>query len=307
MGLLLDRYCARLSAVQRRSHATVATYRLELRFFLEYAKSRDLVPEAVTPEDLVGFISYRQEAGRLDSRSVAKTVSCLRSFFRFAVDEGMRKDNPASLLEMPRARQSLPETLDSRTVAGLLDLIDCSGALGLRDRALFQLIYSSGLRVSEAAGMNARDVDFSESVARVRGKGGKERLAVFDQEAASWLRRYLEESRPRLAGRAGAGGAPAPLFLGRGGKRLSRKGIWKNYAKYAAAAGASSRVHALRHSFATGLLEGGADLRTVQELLGHADLATTQIYTHVDPWLLRESHRKYLPRLAKPSEGERGQ
>ena len=165
------------------------------------------------------------------------------------------------------------------------------------------MIYSSGLRVSEAADLNVRDIDFNEGIAKVRGKGDKERLAVFGPVASAWLKRYLDESRPALAGgttgnKVRAAGLAA-LFVGRSGKRLSRKGIWKNYAKYAALAGTGSRVHTLRHSFATGLLQGGADLRTVQALLGHADLATTQIYTHVDSTMLKENHRRYLPRLER--------
>jgi integrase/recombinase XerD len=151
-----------------------------------------------------------------------------------------------------------------------------------------------------------RDIDFTEGVAKVRGKGNKERLAVFGPEATVWLKHYLDESRPALAGAGGriavsgvtVSGISA-LFVGRRGKRLSRKGIWKNYSRYAALAGTGSRVHTLRHSFATALLRGGADLRTVQALLGHADLATTQIYTHVDTELLKENHRKYLPQLGK--------
>jgi integrase/recombinase XerD len=223
---------------------------------------------------------------------MTKVISCLRSFFRFAICEGIRQDNPADLLESPRRHLKLPQTLDRETVEKLLGIIDSNAPLGLRDRALFEMIYSSGIRISEAVGLNVKDIDFEEGVAKVRGKGNKERLVVFGTEAAIWLKRYLTESRTKLT----AGYVPA-LFVGRSGKRLSRKGIWKNYAKYAALAGTSSRVHTLRHSFATGLLKGGADLRTVQALLGHADLATTQVYTHVDTGLLKESHRKYLPRL----------
>ena len=301
--LLLDRFCARLASVQRRSNATVVTYRIEMRRFLEYAEKLGLEAAGVTPEHLAGYLLCRQEADRLDSRSVAKAVSCLRSFFRFVVEEGIRPDNPAALLEGPGKSRRLPETMDRETVEKLLDAIDSGGALGLRDRALFEMVYSSGLRVSEVAGMNIRDVDFAEGVARIRGKGNKERIAVFGTEAATWLKRYLGESRPKLAGkRPGSEGGAAghsPLFVGRTGKRLSRKGIWKNFAKYAALAGTGSKVHTLRHSFATGLLEGGADLRTVQVLLGHADLATTQIYAHVDSALLKESHRRYLPVLEK--------
>jgi integrase/recombinase XerD len=191
--------------------------------------------------------------------------------------------------------------MDRETIERLLGVMDSGKPLGLRDRALFELIYSSGLRISEAVGLNIRDIDFKESVAVVKGKGSKQRLAVFGGEAAAWLKRYLEESRPALVKvkAAGIAAGNCALFVARGGKRLSRKGIWKNYSKYATLAGTGTKVHTLRHSFATGLLEGGADLRTVQALLGHADLGTTQIYTHVDAGLLRESHRKYLPKLDK--------
>ena len=151
------------------------------------------------------------------------------------------------------------------------------------------------MRISELVSLNLQDLVLEEGVARVRGKGSKERLVIFGSDTAVWIKRYLSEVRPEFTRRRRS---PA-FFVSRHGKRLSRKGIWKNYARYAAMAGTGSRVHTLRHSFATGLLQGGADLRTVQALLGHADLATTQIYTHVDTGLLQESHRKYLPGLGK--------
>jgi len=294
----LDRFCAWLAAVERRSVLTVATYKQELRCFFEYTERGGLDMKSVDADQIAAYLGWRKDCGGLDSRSLAKAVSCLRSFFRFAMGEGMRADNPASLLESPKQRLKLPETMDRETVERLLETIDSETALGLRDRALFELIYSSGLRISEAVGLNMRDIDFKEGVAWVKGKGDKQRLAVFGGEAAVWLKRYLEESRPVLAKGKGASGDQS-LFIGRGGKRLSRKGIWKNYSKYATLAGTGTKVHTLRHSFATGLLEGGADLRTVQALLGHADLGTTQIYTHVDAGLLKESHRKYLPKLDK--------
>ena len=294
--LELKKFCTRLAAVERRSPLTVATYRQELSFFLEYLRTRGLEVVTATTDNVVAYLEWRKKENNIAPRSRAKAISCLRSFFRFVVAEGIRADNPVAFLESPRRRMTLPETMDRETVERLLAVIDPAKPLGLRDRALFELIYSSGLRVSEAAGLNVHDIDFKESVVRVKGKGSKERLAVFGPEAALWLKRYLEEVRPNLAEGGGRGTA---LFVGRSGKRLSRKGIWKNYARYATLAGTGSRVHTLRHSFATGLLHGGADLRTVQALLGHADLATTQIYTHVDASLLRESHRKYLPVLGK--------
>jgi integrase/recombinase XerD len=300
---LLKKFCTRLAAIERRAPLTVTTYGLELRRFLDYAEKNGMDIATLNTEQVVAYLEWRKTVQKLDSRSMAKAVSCLRSFFRFAVAEGIRRDNPAALLENPRQIFTLPETMDRDSVDRLLDKMDSNGPLGLRDRALFEMIYSSGLRISEAVGLNIRDVDFKEGIARVKGKGSKELLAVFGSEAAAWLRRYLDESRPVLSGGCGAnnGGNPVSgaLFVGKRGKRLSRKGIWKNYARYAALAGTPSRVHTLRHSFATGLLQGGADLRTVQALLGHATLATTQIYTHVDTGLLRENHRKYLPRLGR--------
>ena len=292
----LERFCTRLAAVERRSHQTVVTYRLELCRFLDYLGGNGLEVRSVTPDDVAAYLGGRRETDHISSRSTAKAISCLRSFFRFAIAEGIRADNPAAFLESPKRNVSLPETMDRETVERLLAAIPADSPLGLRDRALFELIYSSGLRISEAAGLNVRDIDFREGIARVRGKGSKERLAVFGGEAAAWLKRYIEEARPALVNGGGRGNA---LFVGRTGRRLSRKGIWKNYARYAALAGTGSRVHTLRHSFATALLNGGSDLRTVQALLGHADLTTTQIYTHVDNGLLKESHRKYLPKLGK--------
>jgi integrase/recombinase XerD len=300
--LLLNKFLAWLGAVERRSTATVAVYGTELRRFLDYAEKNGMEIETAGADRIVAYLEWRRTAHRLDSRSMAKIISSLRCFFRFAMAEGIRTDNPAALLESPRRRFTLPETMNRETVERLLAVMDTGGPLGLRNRALFEMIYSSGLRISEAAGLNIKDVDFKEEIARVRGKGSKERLAVFGSEAAVWLRRYLAEGRPALAGGSVRSSA---LFIGRSGRRLSRKGIWKNYARYAALTGTPSRVHTLRHSFATGLLQGGADLRTVQALLGHADLATTQVYTHVDVNLLKESHRKYLPRLGRLAAKQR--
>jgi len=244
----------------------------------------------------------RRNNDKIDPRTAAKAVSALRSFFRFAIDEGLVKDNPAFLLENPRRRMRLPEVMDKEVVEELLNKVDTSTPFGMRDRCLFELIYSAGLRVSEAVGLNISDIDINSGIAKVKGKGNKERITLFGTEAAERLTEYLKNVRPKLAGKVNKTRA---LFIGRNGKRLSRKGIWKNYTKPAAIAGTSSHLHTLRHSFATGLLKGGADLRTVQELLGHADLSTTQIYTHVDVGVLRENHRRFLPRL-KNSEVMRG-
>jgi integrase/recombinase XerD len=305
VSIALDQqFYSRLIAQERRSPLTAETYRAEVRQFLEWLAEGGLKPESVHSSDLAGYLNKRRNFDRINSRSAAKAISILRSFFRFMMDESIRNDNPASVLEIPRRSLHLPELLSREAVERILGVVNTGTPLGLRDRVIFELIYSAGLRVSEAVALNLRDLEMPASgtpgkgaggLARVRGKGSKERLVVFGTVAAFWLRRYLEESRPKLAGHIHS---PA-LFIGRSGKRLSRKGMWKNYAKYTGLAGTSSRIHTLRHSFATELLAGGADLRSVQELLGHSDLTTTQIYTHVDVSLLRENHRKFLPRLGK--------
>jgi integrase/recombinase XerD len=290
---LLDRFYTRLITLERRSRLTAETYKFEIRRFLEYLEAAGLEATALGPEDLARYLEHRRVQDHIDSRSAGKAVSCLRSFFRFAVDEGLRTDNPAAILESPRRRSRLPEVLSRETVERILAAADTGTPLGIRNRALYELIYAAGLRISEAVALNLQDVDIPGNIARVVGKGGKERLVIFGPEAAQWLKRYLAEARPGLAGKRRS----SAFFVGRTGKRLSRKGMWKNYTPFAVLAGAGSRLHTLRHTFATEMLAGGADLRSVQELLGHSDLATTQIYTHVDVSLLRESHRRYMPTL----------
>jgi integrase/recombinase XerD len=271
---------------------------MEINRFLDFLIAENITLENADASVLSSYLAVRRNVDGIDPRSAAKAVSALRSFFRFLTDEGIVKDNPAFIIESPKRRIKLPEVMDRETVEGLLETVNTDTPLGQRDRCLIELIYSAGLRVSEAAGINIKDIDINGKMAKVRGKGNKERIVLFGQEAADNLNRYLRDVRPKLAGKTNKSEA---LFIGRKGKRLSRKGIWKNYAKWAKLAGTSSQIHTLRHSFATALLAGGADLRTVQELLGHADLATTQIYTHVDVGVLRENHRRYLPKLRVPT------
>jgi integrase/recombinase XerD len=291
---LLSRYCSRLVAIERRAHLTKECYRLEIKSFLEYLESKKITLENTDAAFLTEYIIMRTNVDNIKPRSVAKAISVLRSFYRFAVAEGLVKDNPADLLECPKRKLNIPEVMNLKTVEALLNKIDVSKPQGIRDRCLFELIYSAGLRVSEAVNLNIKDININGGAAKVRGKGNKERLVLFGKKAALQLKEYLQFSRPVLAGKTNKTQA---LFISRNGRRLSRKGIWKNYARAACLAGTSSHIHTLRHSFATSLLAGGADLRTVQELLGHADLSTTQIYTHLDTAILRENHRRYLPKL----------
>jgi integrase/recombinase XerD len=290
---MLKQYHSRLLLLERRAPLTAETYGFEIRRFLGWL-SREGIPVEKTDIPLLArYLEFRRRQDGIDSRSTAKAVSALRSFFRYLNDTGLKEDNPAAILESPRRNLRLPGVHPREAVDRMLAAIDTTTPLGLRDRALLELVYSAGLRVSEAVTLNLEDLFFSEGIARVLGKGNKERLVVFGPEAGMWLKRYLAEARPVLAGPKRG----SALFIGRTGRRLSRKGIWKNYAAITARVGMSSKLHSLRHSFATELLAGGADLRSVQELLGHADLSTTQIYTHVDVSMLRENHRRYMPRL----------
>ncbi|MDR2785730.1 MAG: tyrosine recombinase [Treponema sp.] len=297
----LEKYHTHLTAVERRARSTVDTYCIEIARFLEWLETEKLSVENAETLVLSRYLDVRKTRDNLDGRSIAKAISTLRSFYQFLIDaEALQKDNPAVVLERPRAKNRLPQVHSRELVEEMLASVDISTPLGIRDRTLFELIYSAGLRVSEAVTLNVSDIFLSEGIARVIGKGAKERLVVFGAEAEQWLRRYLSESRPNLV----RSRRVSALFIGRGGRRLSRKGIWKNYAALTTQLGMSSRLHSLRHSFATELLAGGADLRSVQELLGHVDLSTTQIYTHVDNSMLRENHNRYLPKLKTFRQGE---
>jgi integrase/recombinase XerD len=296
--VLLEKYRSRLIALERRSKLTAETYGLEIRRFLDWLAGESLAVEAVDASAVARYLDYRRSACHLDSRSVAKAISALRSFFRFLSDEKICAGNCVSILESPRRGMRIPQVLPHLAVEKLLGSIDTSKPLGIRNRALYEFIYSAGLRISEAVSLNTQDLFLEKGLAKVLGKGNKERIVLFGPDAVFWIRRYLSEVRPLLLGHKQS----KALFVGRSGKRLQRKGVWRNYSDLAGTLGLSTKIHTLRHTFATELLAGGADLRSVQELLGHSDLSTTQIYTHVNVDLLRESHRQYLPHLKDHEE-----
>ena len=291
---LLERYYSRLIALERRALLTAETYCFEISRFLDCLEANQLSLKTAKLADVTCYLARRRNVDHLDSRSVAKAISALRSFYRFLEDDGGSDSGGfVSLLEVLRRVDRLPQVHRKEDVDHLFSLIDIKKPLGIRNRALYELIYSAGLRISEAVSLNVDTLFLSKKIARVKGKGNKERLVIFGPDAAYWLNRYITEVRTEfLEGRSGKA-----LFVRRNGKRLSRKGIWKNYCNLAMQAGLSTKLHTLRHTFATELLSGGADLRSVQELLGHAEITTTQIYTHIDSGRLRDSHRKYLPKL----------
>jgi integrase/recombinase XerD len=292
---LLSRFRDFLLFVKRLAPLSVEVYTGAVSGLLDWLASQDLAAETASPEDLSRYLTWREENCHIGATTSSKLLSGFRSFFAFLVETGLREDNPAKLLETPRKQHRLPVYYNAETVENMLSHIGTDTARGLRDRAIFTLLFSSGLRISESVALDVQDVFFKQRLLSVHGKGSKDRLVPFNTEAAEALTNYLRDGRPLLV----RGHACNALFVGRPGKRLSRKAIWKNYREIARSAGMSSKVHALRHSFATNLLAGGADLRSVQELLGHTNLTTTQIYTHIDQGRLREAHDKYLPDLEK--------
>jgi integrase/recombinase XerD len=275
---------------------TVSAYRRDLVKFDGFAKKRKLALEKVTRDDLVDFLAglYRE---KLESRTVARHLVTLRNFFRFAQIQELIAADPSINLESPKIRRSLPGYLRLEDVERLLDQPDSKTALGLRDRAMLEVLYSTGLRVSELVGLHVGDLDGKAGCVRCIGKGDKERIVPVGRKALAMVEKYLQEARPAMLRQAKATTATA-LFVNRRGVALSRVGVWKILSGYGRRAGLRVALtpHMLRHSFATHLLERGADLRSVQLMLGHADISTTQIYTHVVEERLKQIYKAHHPR-----------
>lgn len=250
-------------------------------------------PDGVTYELLRGFVLDLAEKGRASS-TIARKVSTLRTYFRFLVEEGRLEEDPTERLERPRQSRHLPDVLSYDEVTDILEAVRMEHDLAVRDVALLEVLYGAGLRVSELRELRRSDLFLDEGLLRVRGKGAKERVVPVGQRATDAVRRYLRALWPELD----RGESDGAVFLNQHGRPLSRMGVWTIVRRHVESAGIEKRVtpHTLRHSFATHLLEGGADLAVVQELLGHADISTTQIYTHVDRSYLREVHRSHHPR-----------
>lgn len=287
---ILSRFYEDVLLVSRLSKLTAQTYQISVREFLFWCRQKKIRLRDIETRDLFFFLAYRKTNGIADSTE-AKDIAALNSFGAFLVRIQFWNENKAAVLDRPKKVQKIPRVLTAEEVDTLLSVIDTSDALGIRDAALFELVYSCGLRISEASFLLVSNVHLAEQIILVRGKGDKERLIPFGNRAKEKLVRYLHDARPVLLGKKNA----SEVFVNYAGTRYTRKGIWKNFRRYAALAGLEAKVHTLRHSFATHLLQGGADLRSVQELLGHADLSTTQIYTHVENEALRKAHEKYFP------------
>jgi integrase/recombinase XerD len=276
------------------SSNTVSAYKRDLVKFDDFAQKRKLSLESVSRDDLVDFLAglYRLN---LESRTVARHLVTLRNFFRFSQVQDLITTDPSINLESPKIRRSLPGYLRLEEVERLLEQPDSTTPLGMRDRAMLEVLYSTGLRVSELIGLKVSDLDSKVGCVRCIGKGDKERIVPVGRKALVMVEKYLRDARPKLLGKLR--GSPT-LFVNRRGVSLSRVGVWKILSGYGKRAGlrVSLTPHMLRHSFATHLLERGADLRSVQLMLGHADISTTQIYTHVVEERLKQIYKAHHPR-----------
>ncbi|MEP7116277.1 MAG: site-specific tyrosine recombinase XerD [Acidobacteriota bacterium] len=288
----IDRYLSHLELERRMSPHTCAAYALDLAKLAAFAAGADLPVERLDRQQLERFVRGLMAEGR-SPRSVGRLVAAVRGFYRFTC-AGSAAGNPAADLPAPRAWKPLPKFLTVDEVDALVAAPDLATPRGVRDRALLELLYATGLRVSELLGLTPAQVDLDGGVLTTMGKGRKERMVPFGDEAAARVRRYLADGRPHLLGRR----TSPRLFVNARGGPLSRMGFWKILKAYGVQAGIGRAIspHVLRHSFATHLLERGADLRAIQMMLGHADLSTTQIYTHVLDERLRSVYERFHPR-----------
>jgi integrase/recombinase XerC len=295
---LLDSYLRDLSAGKNLSPYTLRNYSTDIRAFIDFVDEEGGDPLQADRHTLRRHLARLMEAGVV-SGSLTRKVSTIRGFYRYLELAGHLNASPFQGVHGPRRPRRLPSFLSNDDVAALISAPETTTPLGLRDHALMELLYAAGIRVSELVGLNSADVNLSDGLLRVRGKGRKERVVLIGRPARRALKAYLREGRPQLAR-----GAEAALFLNRDGGRLSTRGVQGLVRKYALAAGLDQRIfpHLLRHTFATHMLEGGADLRVLQELLGHANINSTQIYTHVTEQAKRRAIEASLDGIAKQME-----
>lgn len=289
-----DNYFNYLKAEKGLAKATLESYAQDLAAYRDFLLQNDIL--VCGGDDMAVILKHLIDlrAQGLSPRSRARHLVALRGFYRFLTAEGLINADPTELIEMPKSGLHLPEVLSADDIAALLNAPDPAKASGVRDRAMLELAYASGLRVSELIGLKITSLNHEAGFLRVLGKGSKERVVPFGSAAAQALKTYLETARPKLL----KGLASEYLFVARQGKPLTRQAFWKQLRVYAAKAGLKADVspHSLRHSFATHLLEGGADLRAVQMMLGHSDISTTQIYTHITRERLKSLHAQFHPR-----------
>ena len=272
------------------SENTLAAYRSDLEKFCQFLKDKDLL--AVRADDIEAYLAYRVDLG-LKSRSTARSISALKRFYQYFVREKAIADSPMVNIAQPKAGQSLPKTLSEAEVEALLAAPDIEDAMGLRDKAMLELLYATGLRVTELVGLRMEQINLRQAVVFVKGKGNKERLVPLGEEAMYWLEQFLKVGRSQMIKHATDFVFPSKRGIG-----MTRQTFWHRIKHYAILASVESPLspHTLRHAFATHLLNHGADLRVVQMMLGHSDLSTTQIYTHVANERLKSVHEQHHPR-----------
>lgn len=274
---------------------TIASYRLDLNRYMKFLEKRKITsPSSVKPKHVSDFLKILHDRG-LSPRSISRNLSSVKMFHKFLVGEGMTRTDPTGSVDSPKLPRTLPDVLSQDEIAAILEQPDVLKDLGKRDKAILETMYATGMRVSEVIALKQSNVFGGEGIVRVFGKGSKERIVPIGKCALEWIHHYTKDARGKLSRK---GGGQDAVFLNARGKPLSRMTIWNIVRKYTAKSGVGKQVHphTFRHSFATHLLEGGADLRAVQEMLGHSDISTTQIYTHIDREYLKEVHKTFHPR-----------
>ncbi len=291
---LLERFLDALWLERGLSANTLSAYRSDLESFASWLTGQDSSLAGASREALLEYLQRRSREGARP-RTTARLLSSLRRFYRYLVRERLRLDDPSARVESPKLGRPLPQSLTEDEVEALLEAPDTTAALGLRDRAMLELLYATGLRVSELVGLTLGQINLLQGAVKVVGKGRKERLVPLGEVARVWLERFLRESRPLLLNSANPSDA---LFPSRRGEAMTRQAFWQHIKRYTLVAGISKSLspHTLRHAFATHLLNHGADLRVVQLLLGHSSLSTTQIYTHIARERLKALHATHHPR-----------
>ena len=294
MTELIDEFLSYLSVERGLSNNTLSSYKRDLSNFFGYLKKRRIVSiDKVTRQMITSFMLSEKDRG-LSANSISREVACLKSFFKFLVRENKIKDNITSVIESPKLWKKLPSALDLSEVEKLLKAPNIREPMGVRDKAMLELIYATGMRVSELINLKMDDLNMGVGFIKCLGKGQKERVVPFGSKAREWLVRYLDKARTSFLKKK----VSNFLFLTRLSRPMSRQMFWKIIKKYAVEARIKKDImpHTLRHSFATHILERGADLRVVQEMLGHSDISTTQIYTHINKERLKSIHHKFHPR-----------
>lgn len=294
MRELIDMFLNYLSVERGLAVNTLSSYRQDLEIFMDFLSNKKIsFLLGTSKNDIVDFMLAQKDKG-ISANSISRRLTALRMFYRFLIRERILTSDPTNLIDSPKLWKRIPDTLSLNEVESLLNQPSHKSIQGIRDKAIFEVLYATGMRVSESVNLKISSINSDVGFVRCIGKGNKERIVPVGRKALDCLRKYMEAARPKLLNKKES----EFLFLNRFGKKISRQSLWKLINKYATLAGIKKNIkpHTLRHSFATHLLERGADLRAVQEMLGHSNISTTQIYTHINKDRLKSIHKTYHPR-----------